>query len=366
MKIECVKQYLKDALLTAERFTGKQLSLPVLRYVLLIAGERTLKIRATNLDIGIEIEVPAKIEKEGVLAVPGDTLGGFLSNLPGEKSVTLEQVGQHITLSGRSYSALIKGTGYEDFPTIPFITKGPSFSLDAKVISDAFRSTAFAAALSDIKPEFSSLYCHSEEGTLTVVATDSSRLAEKKIPLKKKIDETSFLVPVKNVTEILRALETVDGEVEIFATKNQISFNTTTMKITSRLTDGNFPDYRQIIPKQTTTEAVFLKQDIIDRLKLTTMFSGKLQQVRMKIYPEEAMFEIESRNDEVGETSQQIDATLTGTDHEFLINQRYIADMLQFIKSDSISLSASGSGKPIVIRGVGDRTFTYLIMPMKG
>ena len=111
MKLECVKLNLKDALLTAERFTGKQLSLPVLRYVLFIAAERSLKLRATNLDLGIEIEIPAKIEKEGVIAIPADTLGNFLSNLPHEKNVTIEQVGEHLTITGSSYLTLVKGFG---------------------------------------------------------------------------------------------------------------------------------------------------------------------------------------------------------------------------------------------------------------
>ncbi len=138
------------------------------------------------------------------------------------------------------------------------------------------------------------------------------------------------------------------------------------MHITSRLVDGVFPNYTQIIPKQITTEAVLLRQDFIDRLKVTTVFSGKLQQVRLKIDPQEKILEIESRNDEVGETSQQIDATLTGEPVQFLLNQRYLMDVLSYLAVDSVTLSASGPGKALIIKGVGDTTFTYLIMPMKG
>ena len=366
MKLECVKLNLKDALLTAERFTGKQLSLPVLRYVLFIAAERTLKLRATNLDLGIEIELPARVEKEGVIAIPADTLGNFLSNLPNEKNVTIEQVGEHLTISGSSYSTLIKGFGYEDFPTLPFVTKGTTFQIDAQTLLSGFRATQYAVATSDIKPEFASIYCYTDNQSLVMVATDSSRLAEKRIALKNTPEQLSVLIPGKNVLELSRALEKVTESVTVCATKNQISFHTEHLHITSRLVDGMFPDYKQIIPKNTGTEAVVLRQDLIDRLKLTTVFSGKLQQVRMKIYPEEKLFEIESRNDEIGETSHQVDAALKGDNVDFLLNQRFLMDVLSYLSTDSVVLSGDGSNKPLIIRGDGDQTFTYLVMPMKG
>jgi DNA polymerase-3 subunit beta len=238
--------------------------------------------------------------------------------------------------------------------------------IDAKTLISGFRSTQYAVALSDIKPEFASIYCFTEEQSLVMVATDSSRLAEKRIPLKKTPESLSVLIPGKNVVEIVRALENTTGAVEIFATKNQISFHTEHLHITSRLVDGNFPDYKQIIPKQFQTEAVVLRQDIIDRLKLTTVFSGKLQQVRIKMYPEDKLFEIESRNDDIGETTHQVDATMKGENVEFLLNQRFLMDVFTNTASDSISFSASGGSRPLVIKGIGDHSFTYLIMPMKG
>ena len=366
MKLECVKLNLKDALLVAERFTGKQLSLPVLKYVLLIAGETSLKLRATNLDLGIEIELPARVEKEGVIAIPADTLGNFLSNLPQEKNVTIEQVGEHLTITGASYSTLIKGFGYEDFPTLPFVNKGQSFEIDTKALIMGFKATAFSVAVSDVKPEFASVYVTTQDGALVMVSTDSSRLSEKRITLKNAPEDLSLLIPGKNVTEIVRALENVNEKITVVTTKNQISFHGEHLHITSRLVDGTFPDYQQIIPKQYTTEVVVLRQDLIDRLKLTTVFSGKLQQVRLKIYPQDKLFEVESRNDDIGETSQQIDATLTGESVEFLFNQRFLTEVLSYLSTDSISLSASGGNRPLVLRGIGDHSFMYLVMPMRG
>lgn len=366
MKIECVKLNLKDSLMIAERFTGKNLSLPILKYALLIAGEKQLKLRATNLDLGIEIDIPARVEKEGVVAVPADTLGSFLSNLPHEKNVTIEQVGDHLAISGSTHSTIVKGFGYEDFPTIPFVTKGVNIDIDPKTLLGAFKATQYAVATSDIKPEFASVYCYTDEQHLVFVATDSSRLAEKRIPLKKAPENITMLIPGKNVGEIMRALESAEGVVRICAAKNQVSFHTDRMHLTSRLIDGVFPDYRQIIPKKFTTEATLLKQDLIDRIKLTTVFSGKLNQVRLKLYPKDSLFEIESRSDDVGETTHQIEAVLSGEDVELILNHRFLSDVLAYLPATSVTLYAGGHGRPLVMKGVGDTTFTYVIMPMKG
>ncbi len=367
MKLECVKLNLKDALLTAERFTAKQATLPVLRFVLLIANSNSLKLRATNLDLGFEIELPARVEKEGVLAIPADTLGAFLNNLPNERSVTLEQVGDHLTITGEKYSTLIKGYGYEDFPTLPFLEKGIHITLPVKTLINAFKSTQYAAAVTDIKPEFASVLFTIENNILYFVATDSSRLAEKKVPLKVVPDEDiRVLIPSKNVTEISRALEGIDDEVSIYFSRTQLTFISSNLKLTTRLIDGMFPDYNQIIPKSFTSEAVMLKHDLVERLKITSIFSGKLQQVRIKIYPQDGVFEIEARNDEIGETTQQVEAVLSGESVEYLLNAKYINDVLSVINSDSVVLKCAGPGRPIVIEGVNDSSFRYLLMPMRG
>ena len=175
----------------------------------------------------------------------------------------------------------------------------------------------------------------------------------------------SVLIPAKNAHELVRLLELTPGEVEVFVTKSQIAFKASEIYITSRLIDGVFPDYKQIIPKQTVTEVVALKEDVVNALKLATVFSGKLGQVRIKLYPQDKLFEIESRNDEVGEHTERIDATIKGEPLELLFNQRLIGDVLPLVTQDSVMILAGGVGKPIIIRAVSDQSLTYLVMPMR-
>lgn len=365
MKLICDTTRLKDAVLASERLTGKRTSLPVLRYVLFVAGEKGLKLRSTNLDIGVEIDVPAKVEKEGVSAVPGDILGNFLSNLSTERSVTLELVRDNLLISSEKQSTIVKCAGYEDFPSIPFPENEETFTVDSKLLLAGFRATAYSAAISDIKPEFASVQVSTDGAHLIFAATDSSRLAEKKVVLKHALDNPlAILVPVKNVVEIVRLLESFPGEVAVVIAKHQLAILGERIRIVSRLVEGVFPDYKQIVPKSHTTEAVVLREDFINALKLTNVFSGKLQQVRLKFYPKEKVFEVEARHSDVGENTTRVDAAQKGDDLELLFNQKLIMDVLQYLSVDSVAIEAS-EGKPLIVRGVGDGSFLYLVMPMR-
>lgn len=365
MKITCAKENIKDAVAHAERVTGKNLALPVLSLVLLIASESRVKLRATNLDLGIEVSIPARVEKEGIVAIPGSILSNFLSNLYGDENVSLESINNNLALSTSKTSTLIKTHPYEDFPTIPIITKGAHFTVDAHQFVSGLKSVYYSAAVSDVKPEFSSVYIYSEESAIVFVATDSSRLAEKRVKIKKPIELTPILVPLKNVTEITRILEDINGDVDVYFTNNQISFHCGDIYVTSRLIDGVFPDYKQLIPGAHNTQVVVLKQDLINALKLTNVFSGKLQQIVFKVYPDDKAFEVESKNMDIGESTTSIDAALSGEDIEMRFNQRLISDALQAIPTDSVSIEFSGPNKPLVLRGVSDTSFTYLVMPLR-
>jgi DNA polymerase-3 subunit beta len=365
MKVECIKNKLKDAVLLLEHVTGKKLSLPVLSYILFLASDGKIKLRATNLEIGVEISFPAKIQEEGVIAVPGNILGGLLSYLSDEKNIQLELIGQNLTISSDKQSTIVKCFPYEDFPSIPLVNKGFSFQIESKQLIQGLKSVITSAAQNDTKPEFSSVFLYSESGSLNFVATDSSRLAEKKLSIKGIEDGLNALIPAKNTIEIIRLLENITGSIDVCVTKSQIAFKNEYIYITSRLFDGVFPDYKQIIPKQTVTEVVILKEDFQNALKVANVFSGKLQQIRMKFYPQEKIFEIESRNDEVGEHTHRVDATIKGEALELVFNQKYISDALSIIQQDSIVIFSGGVGRPIILRGVSDQSFTYLVMPMR-
>ena len=363
MKLECSIDKIKNALLTTERLTGKNLTLPVLGSILWVATDKTLKLRATNLSIGIEIKIPAKIEKEGTVAIRGDILSSIFTTLPNEGVVSFELVNNNLIVKTKSNNILLKSTPYEDFPTIPLIT-GEDFTLPSKKFIEGLKSVYYSAAISEIKPEIGSIYIYPEEDLLVFVSTDSFRLAEKKIKIKQKLNFGGILIPYKNTTEIMKVFDGVDEDIKITLQKNQISFSTNSIYLTSRVVDGNFPDYKLIIPKTSNTEATVLKQEFISSLKISNVFSDKFNQITITIKPTEKVLEIEAKNIDVGENTTLISGALSGDNVSANFNYKYILDCFQSITSDSLNLQLNGNNKPMIIKPIGDSSFMYLVMPM--
>jgi len=363
MKLECELEKIKNAINQAEKITGKNLTLPVLGSILFIATKKSLKIRATNLSLGIEIEIPAKIEEEGTMALSGSVLSGIFSNIFQNEKILLEEDNGNLLIKTKKNKIKIKGQPYEDFPTIP-VVEGKSFKIESKKIIEGIKSVYYSSSISDIKPEISSVFMYSDNDNLIFVSTDSFRLAEKKIKIKNIEEITGILIPFKNIPEILRVFSDVLEEVSVCFNKNQISISSENIYLTSRIIDGVFPDYRQILPKENKTEAIVLKQDLLNALKISNIFSDKFNQLNLLIKPKEKIFELSSQNNDIGENKTFLDSALTGEDIELAFNYKYFLDCFQSINSDSVSIKFNQSSKPIVVSGVSNNSFLYLIMPM--
>jgi len=363
MKIECAIDKIKKALITVERLTGKNLTLPVLGSVLWVAKGKTLKLRSTNLNIGIEVEIGAKIEKEGIVAVRGDILSSLFSILQGDTTVKFELINGNLLVKTSTSTILLKSISNEDFPTIPTV-EGESFIMPVKKLIEGIKAVYYSASISEIKPEIGSVYIYPEDDMLVFVSTDSFRLAEKRVKIKQKLSFNGILIPFKNVVEIIKVFDGIDEDSKITLQNNQISFKTDNIYLTSRVVDGSFPDYKQIIPKTPTTKAIVLKQDFISSLKISNIFSDKFNQIVITIKPEEKTFEVESKNTDIGENTTLLSGALTGDSVSANFNYKYILDCFQSVSGDSLSIELSGNNRPMVIRAVGDSSFMYLVMPM--
>jgi DNA polymerase III subunit beta len=363
MKIECDIKKIKEAISQTERIVGKNLTLPVLGSILLIAKGKTLKLRATNLSLGVEVEIPAKVEKEGVVAVSGSVLAGLFLNIYQNEVVFIEENNGNLLIKTKRSQIKIKGQPYEDFPTIPTVS-GKTFEIEAKKFIDGIKSVYYSSSPSDIKPEISSVYIYSNEEGLVFVSTDSFRLAEKKIKTKEVKEISGILIPFKNIPEILRIFGDFSGEIKICFNKNQISILGDGIYLTSRVIDGTFPDYRQIISKESKTNVIVLKDDLLNALKLSNVFSDKFNQINLLINPGKKIFELSSSNNDVGENKTYLEATLSGEEVLLGFNYKYFIDCFQSINTDSISIKINEPSKPIIISGISDNSFLYLIMPM--
>lgn len=364
MHIECIKEKLVYAISKAERVTGKNITLPILSCVLLDAHDSTLVVKATNLDIGVEIVIPVKVNKPGTIAVSGGVLYNFISNITTDKNVTLEVVEGNLKVSTKHSQSLIKAFAADDFPTIPKVASDTPFTFNAPQLIKGLKSVMYSASVSTIRPVLSSILLLSEEDNVVFVATDSFRLSEKKIGVKKHKEFNQILIPFKNVSEIIRTIEDIKDDVDVYLSDNQIALSYKDVYITSRVIDGAFPDYKQIVPKETKTEVVVLKQDFVSALRISNIFSDKFSQVTFQILPKEKTFRITTKNMDIGENVNNLDAVIKGDELSVSFNYKYIIDCFQSIDADSISLSFLDASRAMTVRGVGDKSFMYLVMPM--
>ncbi|MFA7286015.1 MAG: DNA polymerase III subunit beta [Candidatus Paceibacterota bacterium] len=363
MIVECEIDKIKNAVLLAEKITGKNLTLPVLSSILFVAEGKILTLKAMNLSLGIEIQIPAKIESPGTLAINGSSIANVFSNIIQKENIKLEGSEGNLLIKTKKNKIKLKGMPYEDFPSIP-VVKGEEFEIDSKKIIEGIKSVSYSSSISDIKPEISSIYIYSKEDNMIFVATDSFRLAEKKIKLKKDINIPGILIPNKNVGEIIRVFGDNSGDIKVCFNKNQISFSQDNIYLTSRVIDGVYPDYRQIIPKEQKTEIVLLKQDLLNALKISNIFSDKFNQLDLNVNISEKVFELSSSNNDIGDNKTYLDAVLKGEDVSLSFNYKYFLDCFPSITTDSVSIKLDGSSRPMVVNPVGDTSFTYLIMPM--
>ncbi len=364
MKIDCVREKLIDVLSKAERTTGKNLTLPILSNVLLEVKNNTLTVRATNLDLGVEISMPVKQISEGIIAIPGSILISFLMQLHSEKNVSLELVDDTLHVKASKSFARIKTISTEDFPTIPKLDDSNVISLPASILVKGLKSVWFSASPQSMKPELASVYIHADDEYITFAATDSFRLAEKKIKNKKGGGIGTVLIPFKNIADIIKILDGISDDIDIRIDETQISFSYENTYMVSRIIDGTFPDYRQIIAKEFKTEIVLLKKDFIEALKTAHIFSNTFNQIQFTINPAKKEFFIQTQNTDVGESIQSVDATLSGDSVNISFNYKYVFDAFQAIDADSLQISFNGLGKPLLMKGVGDPTFQYIVMSM--
>ena len=362
MKAQCTTEKLKNAVILAEKMTGKNLTLPTLHALLLVASGSSIKIRSTNLAVGVEIEIPATIEQEGVVLIKGDILSNVSNNLPVKKEVSLNLENENLVVSTNGSKTLIKCLPQEDFPTLPLV-EGESFEIKSSLLQEGIRSVYFCSATTDIKPEIASIFIYTDQDALVFVATDSFRLAEKKIKIKHVPEISKILIPYKSVGDILRVLDTFSDTVRVCFNRNQLSLSGGGIYFTTRLIDGSFPDYRMIVPKEEKSKVVVIKQELLSVLRLSTIFADKFFQVLFSIDSKGKKVLINSKNTDVGSSLSTIDAVIEGESIEVSFNLKYFLDVFQSITNDSISISCTEVNKPIVVRGVQDNSFLYLLMP---
>ncbi len=364
MNITCLKKDLVRSVDIASKITATNPNMPVLSCLVFHVKKSLLVIQATNLELSLETKVPAETDTVGTFAVPAHIIASVLRATTGGPKVSIEVHETTITLSVDGSTNTIKTVAHEDFPRLPQPDSTEKYTIESGKLVQGFRSVLYSASTSLIKPELASVYVYHENNNLFFVATDSFRLAEKKVEYKTTNEFPEIIIPTKNIVELTRILEAQGGDVAMCIEDGQMYVYMSNMFVSTRIIDGTFPNYKAIIPQNFSTEATLLKEDFSAALKKAQIFSGAFSQVVFTITPSEKQFALSASNKDIGEVDEKLEAALTGETLEIKFNHKFVIESMQSIKSDSVILQLAGAGKPMVMKGVGDNSFTYLVMPM--
>jgi DNA polymerase-3 subunit beta len=364
MNISIEKKELGEAMGIVSRFAERRgTTLPVLGGIAIVATKESIRFCATNLETGIEFTITGTITTPGAVALPATILKEITTSFSGGGLLTIEQTGDTVLVSSGTAKSTIKTLPYEDFPTLS-VPESPktSFSLSGVVLRNLIQSVAGCASPSTVRPELASILLSAEGGVVKAVATDSFRLAEKKVSLSGSVEPFSMLIPAKNALDIAQTLP--DDEIKIQADMHQCAFSFSKGLVVTRLVAASYPDYTQIIPKSFMVEATILKKDFEAGLRRASVFTDSFQKIRLGIETGKKQLILSARNADVGESSEVLPVAASGDTIELSFNHRYLQAPLPLMTTESITLSAAGIGRPLVIRGVGDTSFLYLVMPM--
>jgi len=374
MKILILQEKIKKGLSIIERISSKSLTLPILNNVLISTEKSFLKLSTTDLEIGINWWSLAKIEKEGEIVIPSKLLLNFINLLPNKK-INFIKKGDDLNIECDNYNTKIKGFSPEEFPIIPKIGKEEFISVKNMDFCKGLSQLVDIATPSTTRPEISGLYFNFKKDLITTAATDSFRLGEKTISLRGKgpIDkEYSLIIPQKTIKEVINIFSEKEGEMKIYFSPNQIMFESLMqetiheeIQIISRLIEGEYPNYKEIIPKKFTTQLILNKEDFINQIKSAALFSGKVSEIKLKVNSAGKEVDILSQSIDIGDYKSSIPSKIKGNDLTISFNYRFLLDGLLNIKSSEVTLDLNGDSGPGVLRPVGDETYLYVVMPIK-
>lgn len=365
MKLTATKKNIITALVNTERCAGKQITLPILQTVLFEVRKNICALKATNLETGIKYIFPCKAEVDGVTTVSPRLLLGILQNTQ-EESVSFEVKQGVFFVKTKTSNAKLNTTSSDEFPLIPKIKQTQSCVVSKNTLIEAFEQVLPAVSTSDFKPEISGVYFSVFGKNALCAATDTFRLAEKKIILTKEANGSfSCIIPFKMVQEAARILRSVEdvNDIEVGVGDNQFMISWNGSRMVSRVIDGSFPEYKTIIPNNFNTSFTIPHEAILQKVRLVNILTGKLNDVVLKTKQTE--ISVLSINPELGAADSSFATPVKGDEVMVTLNARYFTDGITSCGGENIFIGLNNEQSPVLLKNPEDESFLYIVMPIR-
>lgn len=365
MKIVCTQENLKAGFGVVGKIISPSNTLPILNNVLLKTENGVLKISSTNLEIAITTQIRCKVEEEGELTVNAKTIMELVGNLP-NKNININSKTGILEIQTENYNTNIKTLPPEDFPLIPAVDNNKTIEIDPVELKNNLDVVMFASSSNQTQPEISGVLIKIKNNQIIYAATDRYRLAEKTMSLNLvDEDDREIILPHKTAVEISRLCSSYTEKVIIGLTESQVVFNFNDTQLTSRLVDGQFPEYKEIIPTEFLTKMLVVKNDLISAIKTASIFSHNTNSVMFEYLPDAGKLILTAEAGDLGRSVVEVEAEIAGEKGGMLLNYRYVIDALNVMESDKVEIKVIDSSSPAVFFPSGDKGYLYLVMPIK-
>ena len=365
MELTVTQENFSKALSAVGRVASNKTGLPILSNILLRTDGNRLLVAATNLEVATTQYIGAKIIKPGAITIPARLISEFVSSLP-KDSIELRVVNSNIHVTSGKFHSVINGVIADEFPELPTINEESSisYSINADDFKQAVSQTIITASSDATRPVLTGVYWHSHEGSLYLAATDGYRLSERR--LVETSSEVSAIIPMTTLQEVLRTLGDDTDAVDILFDETQVRFRMNEAEIISRLVDGNFPDYRQLIPAHSDITATLNKQEFVRVTKIAGLFARESGgSVTLTVDEDAKSLSLHSIASEFGENTSELTAEIEGSG-QVTLNSRYLSEALSVVEGDMLEFSFSGKLSPCILKSVKkDTNYYHVIMPLK-
>ena len=373
MRFISLQENLKRGLNIVSHITSKNINLPILNNILIKAEDGNIEFISTNLEIGVTHQLRGKIEVDGQFTVDSKLISEYANLLSGGENVKVELKDNELVVESGNYKTKIKGESAKDFPLIPTVPRTSFCSCKSGELKKALNSVVFAVSNSENRVELTGVLFSFSKDKLNLAATDSYRLAERELNIKDTGIEgdQKIIVPSKTVQELLRILNNIEGgelgedqEVKFYLSENQVLFTFDSVELISRLINGHYPDYKQIIPAQSQTNVLIERSELTRAVKAAALFSKTGINDITLLFSKGKML-VSSFSGMSGESQIELEADVKGIDNEVTINYRYLLDGLNNIEGDMVRLDILNNTTPCVLRPEKETNYLYIVMPIR-
>ncbi len=365
MKLICSRDRLMEAISIVQKAVATRSTLPILDGIL-VEAENGVKLTGYDLETGIECQIEADVPESGSIVINARMFGDIIRKLP-DDIVTIETNNNlAIQIECGSTHFSIKGIRAEDYPKIPVVEDSQQLSMKQNILKDMIRQTIFAVSTDESRPILNGCFFNCDGKSLELVAIDGFRLALRKNDIGENLPAMKFIIPGKAIGEVGRILQSNDSSVEIYPSQNHIRFDTGRVKLVSRLIQGEYMNYKGIIPQTAETTMTIMPAAMlaaIERASLVITTEERRFPVRLTMTDDETL--VVSANTEVGTLREEITVAMTGNRIDIDFNPRYFLDALKAIDEDEVSVVFNGSMGPCVIKPTDSQEFSYLVLPLR-